>query len=530
MSMRYLIKKWNLISYLGISDGINPSDAKRVRLANQLYLVSFFCNIIYLLFFYYWQYTTIVYLQSAFCLFYLLLLYLSFKKHYHLAKILFSVGDCLIIFFMCLVFGEQSQMHLLFIPLAAIPLVLFDLKKLHILIFLTLLPLIAYLVLCYLNFSSSLSIAIGPELTGSLKAIFNTTAISAEIIIIGSLIVNYDNVERLLDEKNTILQTQLQSIFDNSFDALFLVNGKERTIIRANNRAVELFEMEKESDFFGKYWMDFHNALSKTDAEIIRETLLKGGFFKGEVLYKTNKGNEFWGSIAIGLIYILNIPYQSVRITDITEHKKAEKQIQLSLQEKEILLAEIHHRVKNNLAVISGLLGLQSSYTEDEKAKALFLESRNRIHSMALIHDKLYQHKSFSKIDFCTYINDLTDHIQRSHHFTGNIKFTLGCNDIFLDIKTAIPCGLILNEIITNSYKHAFIGRTEGEIQILCSKTQNLCTVLVSDNGIGFNADETLKKPNSLGLTLINALTEQINGTLKTTHKNGTVYFISFET
>lgn len=527
--MRYLTKKWNFISYLGISEVLSPADAKRARLINQLNFFAFLFNIFYLLLFYCWDHGALVYLQLAFTLFFLLIFFLCFKKHHYAAKILFSIGVCLIVFFMCLCFGEGPQMHLLLIPVASVPLVLFDLKKIRIIIFLTLLPLVAYLLLCYLNFSWFISIAIPPQLWW-IKMAFNITGILAEIIIIGFLVTNYDKVEKLLDEKNIILQTQLQSIFDSSFDALFLVNGKERTIMRANNRAVKLFEMEKESDFVGKHGPNFHTNLSKAQTEAIRDSLQKKGFYEGEILYKTSKGNEFWGSITIALIYILNIPYQSVRITDITEQKKTEKQIQTSLHEKEVLLAEIHHRVKNNLAVISGLLGLQSSYIEDEKAKALFQESRNRIHSMALIHDKLYQHETFAKIDFCTYINDLTSHIQRSYQYApSNIEFTLGCTNIFLDIKTAIPCGLILNELITNSYKHAFIGREKGEIKIECIKAGNTCTIMVNDNGVGFNADEALKKSNSLGLTLINALTEQINGTVKTVHDNGTGYCISFE-
>jgi len=529
--MKYLIKKWILISYLGISDGLSPSDTKRAKLTNQLNMVALSFTISYMLLFYFWNVKTMVCVQLLFALFFLSIFYLSFKRKYQLTKVLFSIGICITVFLMSLSFGEQVQMHLLLVPVAAVPLVLFDLKRIKTIIFLTSLPFIVYIALCSLNFTWFITIPMSAELSGWMRIVINITAIVAEIIVISSLVVNYDKEEKLLDKKNTILQTQLQSIYDNSFDALFLVNGKESTIIRANNRAVELFQMKHENDFLEKHVLDFHkNLLGETEAEAIRDTLYKEGFYEGEILYKTNKNNEFWGSIAIRLIHILDIPYQSIRITDITEQKKSEKQIQTSLHEKEILLAEIHHRVKNNLAVISGLLGLQSSYIEDEKAKLLFEESRNRIHSMALIHDKLYQHESFAKIDFCNYINDLTNHIQRSYFFTPeNIKFTLACSDIFLDIKTAIPCGLILNELITNSYKHAFIGRKKGEIHIKYTKVGQFCTMMVSDNGIGFNANDALKQSNSLGLTLITALTEQINGTLKTTNENGTTYFISFE-
>jgi PAS domain S-box-containing protein len=364
-----------------------------------------------------------------------------------------------------------------------------------------------------------------------MRIAFNITAIFCEIIIIYSFISVYDRAEKNMDESNVLLEEQFKSLFDTSPDALFLVDYKIRKIVKANQRAVEMFEVENEMEFYKYYGLDLHK--EKMDAAkvlLIRDELLAKGAYEDEILYKTFKENEFWGALAIRIISIGGNLYQSVRVTDITSQKKIELQIQSSLNEKEILLSEIHHRVKNNLAVISGLLGLQSAYVEDEKAKKLFEESRNRIHSMALIHDRLYQHETLAKINFNSYIKDLVEHIQKSYvSQTSEVKFNVTCNDIFLDIKNAVPCGLILNELISNSFKHAFKEKNTGEIKIVCTKMGDKFTMMVSDDGIGYDFENGLKSPHSLGLTLIKALSEQVSGKVKTTFDSGTAYYISFE-
>lgn len=529
--MKRIKKIWDSISNIGILANVSTSDKKRILLLNQMTFTSIILSVIFILIFSSLNFPNTITIQFIFLFFYFSVLYFSSRSFFRFSKVLFIVILFAHVFVLCLLFGEDSQTHLLYIPAAVIPIVLYDLKQFRIsfsFIFLS----IATLVFLYLiNFSSFFSLTLLPDLLGKMRLLFIITAIAAEIFVIYFLIANYDKTERNLDESNILLQQQLQAIFDNSFDALFLVNWKERKIIKANNRAVELFEAEKECDFYGLYGLEFQKSpKEKTNYEEMRKSLKEKGVFEEEILYKTFKGNEFWGALVIQIIYISGMPHQSIRITDITHQKNTKKQIQDSLHEKEILLSEIHHRVKNNLAVISGLLGLQSSYVEDEKAKILFEDSRNRIHSMALIHDKLYQHETFAKIEFQAYINDLINHIKLSYFSKQTkVSFTVTCNDIFLDIKTAIPCGLILNELITNACKHAFKDRTEGEIKIVCSKMGGNFTLMVSDNGVGFDGEEALKKPNSLGLTLINALSEQINGKIKTTLHNGTAYYISIE-
>ena len=216
---------------------------------------------------------------------------------------------------------------------------------------------------------------------------------------------------------------------------------------------------------------------------------------------------------------------------ELAERKRAEDQLKLSLKEKEVLLKEIHHRVKNNLQVISSVLRLQSDYVRDEKILALFNDSQNRIRSMALIHEKLYQSSNLLKINFDEYIRDLTDNLIRSYvSFSSAVTLTTNAIGVWLNIDTAIPCGLIINELVSNSLKHAFSETNqENEIQIsITSAHDNEFTLIVRDNGIGFPEDIDFRNTESLGLELVCIFTEQLDGTIELDRSNGTAFVITF--
>ncbi|MCW3104741.1 MAG: hypothetical protein JWO09_3181 [Bacteroidetes bacterium] len=524
-------KSWNTISNIGLQHTTGTSVAKRIKLTNQLVALSSAFTLLYIFVFLFWDLNNAVKVEIAAIATYLAVFLSAWMRLYQLARFLFIVALYTHLFALCLCFGEASQIHLLFIPAAAIPLVLFDLREVRSIFFLVVLAIATFSMLYLLNFSSSFYVELPQALQIKMRVAFNITAIIGEVAVIYSFVANFERSARKLDESNELLQQQLQAIFENSYDALFLVDWKKRKIIKVNQRAVELFEMDSPDEFYESYGIDLHKETpDEPEMEMMRNALNTKGLYEGEVLYKTKTGKEFWGALAIKLVTIGTERYQSVRVTDITVEKKAKAHVEASLHEKEILLSEIHHRVKNNMAVISGLLGLQSGYVEDERSRLLFEESRNRIHSMALIHDKLYQHETFARIDFNAYCNDLINYIRTSYNnTTAKITYSITCNDVMVDIKNAVPCGLILNELISNAYKHAFSGRTEGEIKIVCTKMGGKFTMMVSDNGIGFNAEEVIEQPVSLGLTLITALVAQVNGTMKATNKNGTTYYISFE-
>jgi two-component sensor histidine kinase/CBS domain-containing protein len=216
---------------------------------------------------------------------------------------------------------------------------------------------------------------------------------------------------------------------------------------------------------------------------------------------------------------------------ELAERKRAEEQLKLSLKEKEVLLKEIHHRVKNNLQVISSVLRLQSDYVRDDKILTLFNDSQNRIRSMALIHEKLYQSSNLLKINFDEYIRDLTENLVRSYiAFSSSVNLTTSAIGVWLNIDTAIPCGLIINELVSNSLKHAFSGTDQkNEIQVSITATQNnQFTLIVQDNGIGFPEDIEFRNTESLGLELVCVFTEQLDGTIELDRSNGTAFIITF--
>ena len=217
---------------------------------------------------------------------------------------------------------------------------------------------------------------------------------------------------------------------------------------------------------------------------------------------------------------------------EITERMRAEEQIKVSLEEKEVLLKEIHHRVKNNLQVISSLLSLQSRCIEDQSVLELFQESQNRIRSMALIHEKLYRSQDLVRIDFAEYIRNLATHLVRSYRANlGTVNLKVDANDVSLSVDAAVPCGLIINELVSNSLKHAFIDGREGEIRIeLRSDRDHQLTLIVGDNGVGFPRDLDFRSTESLGMQLVNTLTNQLDGTVELHSNGGTEFKITFTT
>ena len=215
---------------------------------------------------------------------------------------------------------------------------------------------------------------------------------------------------------------------------------------------------------------------------------------------------------------------------DLTEQKKAEEKIRASLMEKEILLKEIHHRVKNNMQIISSLLNLQSRQVRDNEIIAVLRESQNRIRSMALVHEKLYQSEDFSGIDFASYVKTLVKDIIRTFgEKTAHVTIDVDIEKLCLDIDTTISCGLIINELISNAFKHAFPHKKKGKIRISLQKYNNTYELQVSDDGVGIPSPIDLSTAQSLGLRLVSILVKnQLKGTVTLDRSSGTQYRIMF--
>jgi len=216
---------------------------------------------------------------------------------------------------------------------------------------------------------------------------------------------------------------------------------------------------------------------------------------------------------------------------DITERKLVEERLEASLREKETLLRELYHRTKNNMQVISNLIDLQTLDVNDENTLKLFKETQNRIKTMALVHEKLYQSKDLSNLNLKDYIGDLANALLGSYQLSGDrINLKLDVEPISVSIDTATPCGLIINELMSNSLKHAFPGERRGEVSLVLHQSEkgeiDMC---FSDNGIGLPKGFDFKNTRSLGLTLVRNLSvKQLKGTVKVRTEHPTEFHIIF--
>jgi len=217
-------------------------------------------------------------------------------------------------------------------------------------------------------------------------------------------------------------------------------------------------------------------------------------------------------------------------VHDITSKKKLESQMKTGLKEKEMVLKDVQQRVKSNLKLIYSLLSLQTEYIKDRQALSLVKESRERIRSIALMHEKLAAYKDTAVIDFASYVHNLTARLMRSYEIDRDrIILRINTDQTFLDVKTAIPCGLIISELISNSLKYAFPEGKKGKITLIFRKEgRNRHALIVSDNGKGFPKDLDYQNPESLGMQIINDLVTQLQGTIRLDRRGGTTFTVSF--
>ncbi len=217
-------------------------------------------------------------------------------------------------------------------------------------------------------------------------------------------------------------------------------------------------------------------------------------------------------------------------ITDVTERRRAEQQVHNSLREKEVLLKEVHHRVKNNLQIISSLLKLQSGYVTDKRALELFRETQDIVRSMALLHEKLYRSPDLTSVDYAEYIKSVATNLFRSYGVNSElISLSIVVDHVSWGLDTAIPASLIINELISNSLKYAFPDGRAGEITVeLHSNDLSFFTLAVSDDGIGIPGHIDVERTESLGLQLVHALTQELDGTLSLDRSKGTKFIITF--
>jgi hypothetical protein len=270
--------------------------------------------------------------------------------------------------------------------------------------------------------------------------------------------------------------------------------------------------------------------LSQDEITRVYEQLRNGHEWHGEFRNKKKDKSFYWVSSHIsplknseGLItHFIDVE------EDITERKLSDERLRASLKEKEVMLMEIHHRVKNNLQVISSLLNLQSAYISNEKDMAVFRDCQNQVRSMALIHEKMYQSHDIAIIDFGNYIRSLTANLIRTYSMGYLIRTDINVEQVYLDANFAVPCGLILNELITNCIKYAFPDSTCGIITIELFEKNEQVTLIVRDDGIGMPRGMDLEQNTTMGIHLVHDLVRQIEGTVEVDNSKGTCFTIRF--
>lgn len=338
-------------------------------------------------------------------------------------------------------------------------------------------------------------------------------------------------IEKTLQESEDYFWT----IFRLSPAAILLCRAEDGTILNANAAFESLANLSYE-DAIGRTIEQVGLQLS---TEALGTALMKKGTstlsnLETEMIAKTGERRSILA--AAQAIELRAQPCWLIILQDVTERKRVEESLEKSLAEKEVLLKEIHHRVKNNLQVVSSLLYLQAMKLTDEKAKEIFRESQNRIKSMALIHEQLYQSKDFSEINFAEYLCDLVSMLAESYTVSPSLMHVKTDTDsLRVSINAAVPAGLIVSELVTNSLKYAFpegieANGKEKKITIFATKNAESEIILeVRDNGIGFGNLNPIEAPKSLGLRLVKMLTEQLHGKLAAYNENGAVFRISFK-
>jgi PAS domain S-box-containing protein len=327
------------------------------------------------------------------------------------------------------------------------------------------------------------------------------------------------------------LQEQYRVVTEALNDAVFTLDAEARFAF--GNAAGERLTGYRLEELFGRSFMDlvapedlpelvdrFRRAIAgePISPHVRAEMVRKDG---SRVPIELSMANLVLGGRIIGRVGVAR---------DITDRRDAEEQVRASLQEKEVLLKEIHHRVKNNLQIISSLLNLQSKYISDPQALQMFIDSQNRVKSMALIHEILFQSRDIAKIDFAEYIKNISFQLFHSYGISSKkIGLEVNVKDIMLDVDTAIPCGLIVTELVSNSLKYAFIDGREGSIYIeLSSSNTGTLTLTVSDDGVGLPKHVDFQNMDSLGLKLVVALANQLAGTVELDSSYGTTFKITF--
>ncbi|MCD4797272.1 MAG: PAS domain S-box protein, partial [Candidatus Cloacimonetes bacterium] len=347
-------------------------------------------------------------------------------------------------------------------------------------------------------------------------------------------ITEWQKAENILKEK----EQELNVIAEFSLDTIFSIS-KSGEILYISKSGKDLFGIEPEKIIGTSFTKYVPKGEIKNYWNSLKNVFLSKKIHGFQTLIVNRKGDLVPVEITGQIVKKNGKLTGQGTIRDITVRKRAEEQIKKDLEEKEILLKEVHHRAKNNMQIISSMMNLQYRVLEDPKLKGFLKDTQNRIRTMSVIHELLYSSNNLANIRLKKYICILTNHLSSSMSLDPpKIKIKINMKNILLNVNLAIPCGLIINELVNNSLKHAFPNDRAGIITISMQKETNLRSsdqkeiyyhLIVSDNGIGFPKDIDLENDNFIGLFLVKVLTKQLKGNIKLRNNNGVSVEITFK-
>jgi PAS domain S-box-containing protein len=325
-------------------------------------------------------------------------------------------------------------------------------------------------------------------------------------------------------------EAKFKGLLESAPDGIFVVDTSGRIVI-VNTEGERLFGYDR-TELLGQPIEILVPSRLKTSHVPLRDSYLASPNTRpmgaGRALTGRKKdGTEFPVEISLSPLDTERGLLVTSIVRDITDRREAEERLRVSLREKEVLLREIHHRVKNNLQVTSSLLKLQSGHIQDPQAREMFAESQGRIRSMALVHEKLYQSRDLSQIDFVDYVRSLAGLLRRSFGgISARIELQVEGDELFLSVDTAVPCGLIVNELLSNCMKHAFPDGRKGRIWVHVTKEDHRFVLSVRDDGVGLAAGLDPAHTETLGLQLVGTLAEQLRAELEIAGRDGTEFRI----
>lgn len=351
--------------------------------------------------------------------------------------------------------------------------------------------------------------------------------------VVGSMGVSRDiTALKKAEEELKLSEERHRAIYDQAYIGIARI-AKIGRFLLVNERLCEMLGYTAE-EMYRQTFYDLTLPIEVEESLVDWDALLSGKVenFSKEQTYLHKNGNQVSTNVTVSLVRDTNgnPNYYVAVFEEITERKAQESALKESLAEKEILLKEVHHRVKNNMQVITSILNLQSAYITDEAALQMLQESQERIKSMSLVHESLYQSKFLSEVNFSEYVTNISKNLYHSYlRPQGGISLDFDLDDVYLNLDTSIPCGLILNELISNAMKYAFIGRKEGAIKVGMKIRQDRLVMTVTDDGVGLPEGFVVEESDSLGLQLVSTLVMQIGGNLSIQKSNPTMFTIDFK-